>query len=59
VAEPTIAETARLMRRLISAGTVRRLDLLHEALCTAYRTGGVDETLRHRDLTECESCLEG
>jgi hypothetical protein len=43
VAEPTMEETSRLMMRLNSAGTVRRLGILHEALCAAYRVGAADE----------------
>jgi hypothetical protein len=50
VAEPTIQESARLLDRLLSAGTIRRLDLLHEALCLAYRRGQDDlhEEKRHQ-----------
>ena len=59
MAEPTIAETARLMRRLLSAGTVSRLDLLHGALCTAYRVGAADRDREARGDLEAESCLEG
>jgi hypothetical protein len=59
VAEPTIAETARLLRRLNAAGTVRRLDQLHAALCSAYNVGRRDETQTRAGVPEAESCLEG
>jgi hypothetical protein len=59
VAEPTLAETQRLMHRMNGCGTVRRLDVLYEALVTAYRVGAADELHRQRHETECESCLEG
>lgn len=38
-----MSETSRIMLRMNSAGTVRRLGILHEALCTAYRVGAADE----------------
>lgn len=59
MAEPTVAETARLMHRMNGCGTVKRLDVLHEALVIAYRVGAADERLRRRDRPERESCLEG
>jgi hypothetical protein len=55
LAEPTIAEVQRLLRRMSSDGVVKRLDVLHEALCEVYRTGRRDE----RERVERESCLEG
>jgi hypothetical protein len=47
------------MRRLLSAGTVRRLDLLHGALCAAYEVGAEDARRMARGIPEAESCLEG
>lgn len=44
MAAPTIEETARLIHRLHSAGTVRRLDILHNALTLAYRLGQAEQT---------------
>ena len=59
MAEPTIGESARVLSALLSAGTVRRLDLLHEALCTAYAVGHLDCERKLRRQPETESCLEG
>jgi hypothetical protein len=59
VAEPTVAEVRRLMRRMNGSGTVKRFDVLHEALVVAYRVGAADAMLRRRDLPVRESCLEG
>lgn len=59
MAEPTIAETSRLMRRMNGCGTVKRLDVLHEALCLAYRVGRADEARAAAGAVEAESCLEG
>jgi hypothetical protein len=59
VAEPTIDESARLMRALDGLGVVRRLDRLHSALCLAYTVGRQDEERVHRHEREAESCLEG
>lgn len=46
MAEPTVQESSRIMLRLLSAGTVKRLDILHQALCVAYRTGAADTERR-------------
>lgn len=43
------------MHRMNGCGTVRRLDVLHEALVLAYRMGRRDE----REACESESALEG
>jgi hypothetical protein len=59
VAEPTLAEVQRLLHRMNGCGTVKRLDVLHEALVIAYRVGRVDEALLRAREPECESCLEG
>lgn len=42
MAEPSIEESARLLRRMHSAGTVKRVDFLHEALKAAYKVGRRD-----------------
>lgn len=42
-----------------SLGTVRRLDFLHGALCTAYEVGRLDEQRVREGQLEAESCLEG
>lgn len=42
MAEPTIGEAQRLLMRMHSAGTTRRIDLLHEALVIAWRVGHLD-----------------
>lgn len=47
------------MHRMNGCGTVKRLDVLHEALTIAYRMGRVDEARAQRYELECESCLEG
>ena len=47
------------MHRMNGCGTVKRLDVLHEALRLAYRVGRVDELRRLQHRPECESCLEG
>ena len=59
MAEPTIAEAQRLMHRMNACGTVKRLDVLHEALVIAYRIGRTDEVRAIRAEPLCESCLEG
>lgn len=59
MAEPTLAEVQRLLHRMNGCGTVKRLDVLHEALVIAYRTGRADEARARRLEVECESCLEG
>jgi hypothetical protein len=59
VAEPTIDEAQRLLHRMNGCGTVKRLDVLHDALRIAYRVGRLDEALGQQDRPECESCLEG
>lgn len=43
MAEPTIQEASRLLDGLLRAGVIRRLDILHEALCSAYRVGQADQ----------------
>jgi len=53
MARPTVGECSRLMLRLNSAGTVRRLDVLLMALEAAYETGRRDE--RAAMLAEDES----
>lgn len=58
MAEPTLAETARLLRRMNGHGTVRRLDALHEALVIAYRVGRADEVRECRGLPTADCCLE-
>jgi hypothetical protein len=47
------------MRRMNGCGTVKRLDVLHEALVLAYRVGRADAFRQMRDEPERESCLEG
>ena len=59
MAEPTIAETARLLRCMDGLGTVKRLERLHDALCIAYTTGRWDLEREHDGLAPAESCLEG
>ena len=59
MAEPTIAEAARVLRRMHGAGTVRRLDFLHGVLRAAYATGRADEARERQGEPESESCLEG
>lgn len=59
MAEPTIAETARLLMHMNGLGTVRRLDFLHGALCTAYEVGRLDQQRASNGQPEAESCLEG
>lgn len=49
MAEPKIEEASRLMLRMNSAGTVRRLGILHDALRTAYRVGVADTERRMQD----------
>jgi hypothetical protein len=41
--EPTIAEAARLLQRILASGAVARLDLLHDALRIAHRRGRAAE----------------
>lgn len=41
--EPTIAEAARLLDRLLASGSVARLDLAHDALTVAFRRGRAAE----------------
>lgn len=43
MAEPTIQETSRLLDALLRSGTIRRLDMLHQALCHSYRLGRDDQ----------------
>lgn len=60
MSEPTIDEARRLVLRLNGAGTVKRLDFLHNALVQAYRVGQAD-ALRSDpllDLTEHEHEFE-
>lgn len=42
---PTAEEAAELVRALMGAGTVERLDLLHDALRSAFRRGQAAERL--------------
>lgn len=47
------------MHRMNGCGTVRRLDVLYEALVIAYRMGRADEQRLMGHSMEAESCLEG
>lgn len=59
MAEPTIAETARLLRCMDGLGTVRRLERLHDALRVAYEMGRWDLDREQNGQVPAESCLEG
>jgi len=59
VAEPTIDEAARLLRRMNGTGTVKRLSVMYEALRLAYRVGRADESRTRAGEPEAESALEG
>jgi hypothetical protein len=51
MAEPTIAEASRVLDGLLRAGVIRRLDMMHAALCSAYRVGQQDRD-RERDQAQ-------
>ena len=50
--EPTAEESAALLRELLAAGTVARLDALHDALRAAYRRGRAAERSDVAQLAE-------
>lgn len=52
MSQPTIEESQRLVLRLNGAGTVRRLDFIHQALVLAYRLGQADLIREQQD--ECD-----
>jgi hypothetical protein len=56
MAEPTIQEASRLLDRLLSAGTIRRLDMLHESLCHSYRLGALDERKKASEDPPGDGC---
>lgn len=52
MAEPTIQETSRLLDALLRSGTIRRLDMLHQSLCHAYKLGQEDQRQECRAAEE-------
>jgi hypothetical protein len=44
---------------MLGCGTVKRLDVLHEALVLAYEVGRADEARERESRVLAESCLEG